>query len=572
MRLPCISLVLLACTAHAYRLGGKNTGHFVPNLNSVSYSNVQLCDETVLMKAGNTCDPLMRSANVTSLNPSMDCSKPFREDTFVCLSVGNTTVIEAGAGSNTSNTNATSTSTSNGNGNTCADGYSYVAAAGDSIESLQALFQISAANFDQLNPNVPSSKPLAGTQLCLGSSTQTLASRKQVASTPITPCYQFSKILSAEPKSCIEIAKASNLSLSQLTTLNPGLQCTTLKPMDALCTGGPESHNWAGANSYILHSYNTASRDQTLKDLAAAGIKVIRIFIKRTWAGEKYGSDNLSIDDIENDKTRVYNDTMLAAIDGLMYEASRNGIKLMLCMHDRYNLDATFDLDGYFNEFVAGGTMEGFYSNAVAESAFDARLDHIVTHRNPLMGNRMWKDIPEGLYAFEIQNEAQGEGKTTANVFSNAKWWCDRATNLRKGALKDSMIPIATGGGKDFGTSLRDEFFECDAMDVVTLHSYTGSISEVEAQLSLARDKAQRYKKMVVFEEFGQASNKGGWLKEVGTVANKLHVPFMVWQVLNTATEPAEDFEFYTQNKDAWAALTATAQEALGASVKSSKR
>ncbi|KAI8612029.1 glycoside hydrolase superfamily [Chytriomyces sp. MP71] len=403
---------------------------------------------------------------------------------------------------------------------------------------------------------------LTGQPICLSDFPLSLNSSAPTTSSS-SPCYKFAKVVS--PSSCVDIANAHNVSLASLATLNHGLQCNNLKFLDAICVAGPGTPSFAGANSYILHSFHPSTRDQTIKDLAMAGVKVVRIFLKRTWAGEKYGSDNLSMDDIENDHVGVYNDTMLNAIDELMFVASQHGIKLLLCMHDRYNLDATFDLDGYFNDFVEGGTLELFYSNPAAQSAFDKRLEHIVNHVNPLMGGRKWRDIPEGIYAFEIENEAQGEGKTSLNVYSNPQWWCQRATALRQGALKTSFIPISSGGGKDFSTSMRDEMFACDALDIITLHSYTGSLDEVSSSLSSAFQKAQEHKKMILYEEFGSASDKGGWLSQVGGVANSLHVPFMVWEVLQTASPPSNDFEFYTDNVNAWGALTSVAQAALKA-------
>ena len=71
--------------------------------------------------------------------------------------------------------------------------------------------------------------------------------------------------------------------------------------------------------------------------------------------------------------------------------------------------------------------VSDWYRNPSAAADMDRRFNYIINHRNPLMGGRAWKDIPEGILAFDVQNEGQGHLPRVANP----NWVCDRARNLR---------------------------------------------------------------------------------------------------------------------------------------------
>ena len=48
--------------------------------------------------------------------------------------------------------------------------------------------------------------------------------------------------------------------------------------------------------------------------------------------------------------------------------------------------------------------VTGFYEDADAQAAFDARLRHVMAHVHPALGP--WKDLDEYIFGFEAENEA----------------------------------------------------------------------------------------------------------------------------------------------------------------------
>lgn len=68
-----------------------------------------------------------------------------------------------------------------------------------------------------------------------------------------------------------------------------------------------------------------------------AKLKTLRIFISHTLQNNK-DTGSVNMPDIEPRQVGTYDDTQLRAIDQLMLEARERGIKLVIAMHDRYQL------------------------------------------------------------------------------------------------------------------------------------------------------------------------------------------------------------------------------------------
>lgn len=64
-----------------------------------------------------------------------------------------------------------------------------------------------------------------------------------------------------------------------------------------------------------------------------------------------------------------------------------------------------------FNALQAGDVYgatygtEDFYTDPAAQSAFDARLQHVMNHVHTTLG-QPWKDLSNYIFAFEAENEA----------------------------------------------------------------------------------------------------------------------------------------------------------------------
>jgi mannan endo-1,4-beta-mannosidase len=106
-----------------------------------------------------------------------------------------------------------------------------------------------------------------------------------------------------------------------------------------------------------------------------------------------------------------------------------------------------------------------FYSDPSAQNDFDNRIRHILAHQNPFFGNRPWSSIFEAILSFDIENESQGH-----MVQVNDQWLCARAAVMKR--LLSNGILVSTGGGTDFTSSLAISNFQCQAIDVVAIHTY----------------------------------------------------------------------------------------------------
>ncbi|KAI8611914.1 glycoside hydrolase superfamily [Chytriomyces sp. MP71] len=327
---------------------------------------------------------------------------------------------------------------------------------------------------------------------------------------------------------------------------------------------------YAGVNCYFLYTFPTSTQRQILSALKTAGVKTVRIFLTSFSQGGK-GTNSLGSTDLELFTVGKYDDSILSQVDALMPLMVEYGLRLDVTMHDRWNLDNTWGkvvlriqtiqsqwvmlgiCDTYCQTYCNGGSnLQGFYNNAVAQSAFDNRLAYIATHINPSMGNRAWKDLPEAIFSFSIQNEAQGTSNGVSQ-FTNADWWCGRATALRK-VIGASKVLIGTGGGQDWSASLVTNNFACANMEVIGIHSYDGSINSIQANLQQAVNLSNTYGKRIIFQEFGTTGNKGAWITQVATVANGLGVPWSPWEVSSNSI--SNDYEFGTDDSEAWTALT----------------
>ncbi|KAI9313667.1 glycoside hydrolase superfamily [Zopfochytrium polystomum] len=309
--------------------------------------------------------------------------------------------------------------------------------------------------------------------------------------------------------------------------------------------------NFAGVNSYFLHTLPADDQELILNAVAAAGYKAIRIFINRVYAGSK-NSRAIYTKDIEPSAVGQYDDTALYRIDALMARCKDRGLKLIISLHDRWSL-GTWDNDAYFRKY---GSPAGFYTSLSAQQAIDARIAHVLNHKNDLLAGRPWKSLDDVVLAFEPQNEAFGWMDVV-----NPTWHCDRATALRAALPQTSAILVSSGGGTDIDSSVPPALLSCPAIDVVAVHSY--SPNDAAARVAtLAKIAADNGKRLLV-EEFGTAAAdpgaKAAGFAMVAAACNKAGVPWMPWEVVVPGN--SSDFEFW-KGDPVWKSLEALAADA----------
>ncbi|KAJ1543945.1 hypothetical protein HK405_008965, partial [Cladochytrium tenue] len=174
-------------------------------------------------------------------------------------------------------------------------------------------------------------------------------------------------------------------------------------------------------------------------------------------------------------------------IDSFMLSCYNRGLKLIIALHDRNSL-GTWDTDAYALAYGA----DSFYTDSTAQTAFDNRVRHILAHKNPYFGNRTCSTLSEVVFAFEPENESFGHMSTTY-----PSWLCTRAALIRSLLPSASPILVASGGGVDFPTSLLSDFFSCDPLDIVAVHSY---YNDAASYLSSAVTTATVAGKRLVYE------------------------------------------------------------------------
>lgn len=95
--------------------------------------------------------------------------------------------------------------------------------------------------------------------------------------------------------------------------------------------------NLPGANAYFLHTVRSVDQDDIIESMRLANIKLVRIFI-RTLGGNSEGSGSNSLEDYEVGQIGNFDESKLAPIDELMYKTYKAGMKLVIALHDRWEL------------------------------------------------------------------------------------------------------------------------------------------------------------------------------------------------------------------------------------------
>lgn len=210
------------------------------------------------------------------------------------------------------------------------------------------------------------------------------------------------------------------------------------------------------------------------------------------------------IPDLEHEGVGIYDDTILERIDELMVRTQAAGIKLTLALHDRWSLGC-WRTDSYARKFnlpvspncatqpaannaqvgwaeairlyqpfsnpleAATFLPQAFYHNETAIADFKNRISHILSHRNPYMGNQTWSQLDkvgaqphlhkvhlhwknhkltvtilpwlQVIFSVEPENEAQSRCSPMSTI-----WFCNMAAHMQH-MLKPGGDILVTSGG-----------------------------------------------------------------------------------------------------------------------------
>jgi mannan endo-1,4-beta-mannosidase len=209
------------------------------------------------------------------------------------------------------------------------------------------------------------------------------------------------------------------------------------------------------------------------------------------------------------------------------------------------------DVAGNGYDGNAAQNLGNFYANVDAIAAYDNRIQHILNFTSKSYHGKRFGELSNVIGTWNIQNESMGH---LQNQFPG--WHCGRAEH----AKKFTSIPISTGGGIDYASSLKEEFFACPFIDYIGIHSYNLDKHSAKKALSDGIKLARKYSKKVYLEEFGSTLDKARVMKPIIELCNTFGIPWMVWQTVKPNNDT--DFEFWEDDEAMWSLLRIAAQTA----------
>jgi hypothetical protein len=272
--------------------------------------------------------------------------------------------------------------------------------------------------------------------------------------------------------------------------------------------------------------------------------------------------------DVDVDGNGLYDDTILIAIDSLMVKMEKNGLKLIIALHDRDSLGCDSN-DAYVSRFKLENNsptfdcyhkpndVSLFYNDAAASAAVDARFRHILTHENPNYKNRIWASLSNVIYAIELQNNLQYRIQT-----QNFTWVCSRAKAVRE--LITDKILISTGGGGSITNSLKTSYFTCQFIDIVAISSLSvNEFAIINSTSSLLPPLMNQYpQKEIIFNSIGALDNRSRYFSRIFSALNSMQLKWLVWNIVKVPRSNTGYFEFFSEDS-CWQVLNELGSSAI---------
>ncbi|KAI8943030.1 hypothetical protein NX059_001066 [Plenodomus lindquistii] len=338
--------------------------------------------------------------------------------------------------------------------------------------------------------------------------------------------------------------------------------------------------SFSASNLYYAAGLKADQQTVLLDGLQSAGVKVLRVWldganpsassinksseannISTGQSGETKGTPIESFAGLEGDSPSDWDDDVLNRLDGFMANAHGYGIKLLISIHSYNALEGNRDFYGKWY-----GTGD-FYKNTDAINYFKRRIEHVMSHVNPVNG-KTWAQSSEYIFAFEAQNEAMHQQQDPNALTS---WQCTMAQSIKDNLANNTDILVTTGGGAYLSNSLLTPYFSCPALDILAIHAY-GVGDFATAALEPYVQKAKDAGKMLIMQEWGACytdalnnnCNGGNPIDEGARDANirewaasidKAGIPWFYWQILPNA-DPHQGWDYEVGIGDVnWEAL-----------------
>ncbi|MCD7458293.1 Mannan endo-1,4-beta-mannosidase 7 [Datura stramonium] len=284
-----------------------------------------------------------------------------------------------------------------------------------------------------------------------------------------------------------------------------------------------------GFNAYWLMYIGSdpSQRDKVSSALQDAAIHGLTV--GRTWAFSDAGYSPLQY------YPGSYNENMFQGLDFAIYEAGKNGIKLILSLVNNYD-----DFGGK-KQYVDWAKTQGqsltseddFFTNSLAKGYFKNHIKAVLTRRNSISGVA-YKDDPT-IMAWELMNEPRCSSDKSGSTMQT---WISEMASYIKSIDSNHLVEAGLEGFYGHSDAEKQQFNpnfqvgtdfiannQIPEIDFATVHSYpdqwlTGQ--DDEAQLNFLTnwlrvhivDAQSILKKPLIFAEFGKTNKVPGFIPE----------------------------------------------------------
>jgi mannan endo-1,4-beta-mannosidase len=262
---------------------------------------------------------------------------------------------------------------------------------------------------------------------------------------------------------------------------------------------------YAGNNTYYAGLISNQTEQQNIFVAnAAKGVKVMRI-----WAFNN-GSGGIQT------SIGVYNETALRQLDYAVYQAQKNGIKLILPLVNYWS-----DYNGmqwYVNQVLGSGSQDLFYTNSSVQTAYKNYVNMLLNRTNYYTGVA-YKNDPT-IFSWELANEPRCLSDTSGNTLYN---WVNTMSGFIKSIDTNHMVSVGDEGFETGGSDWTSNGYAGDDwlrnienknIDFATIHLYPDNWNEsLSFCTSFLEDRATRAHstagKPIILEEYGRAASDG---------------------------------------------------------------
>ncbi|KAF2036122.1 hypothetical protein EK21DRAFT_106228 [Setomelanomma holmii] len=229
-----------------------------------------------------------------------------------------------------------------------------------------------------------------------------------------------------------------------------------------------DHHSWGGVNYPMLQFFTPKHRDDTIRELVAANVRVIRLFIR---PDEQHSDPEHELGGFDKSLLDQFDDCMAA-----VHHLSKGQMKVIIVPHDAHALRGSNDVpcDAYCQKL--NGAFLDFYSLDEYRELYKTRLEVFFKHYpSKAFDGRPWGDLSEIILGVDLQNEPFSG---IWPIPSGESWLCDIANHLKFNlGLDQANIAVISGGisgpqSVDGIQNFPDSAMECAAIDVIGIHGY----------------------------------------------------------------------------------------------------